>query len=230
MILLKLLIKEMIPLIFFNIIIGVLFFPNNSLFVSAITTTTVTTSSFYTGYDPLVAGDELLLTSDSIYAGIYDDSKSMINLVDDKGINCICISAILTIDRCVFDGGSNTHRVLSIKNMPTGEQLYFYGIEIINGKTSGYAGGVYVDSSKAKFENVLFKNNIAAVSIYKSYHCKGKLNYYIGKSLYMILTSSYLYCLFIYNFIFNIILTLQIPFFSSFSHSNPTPNNYLRSK
>ena len=127
---------------------------------------TVTTSSFKTCHNSLTHGDTCFLKADTTYAGVYDTSSRMIYLNPARGISFVCDDADLIENiRCVFDGGSNTHQVFDIRNVPAGNKLLFSGIVIKNGQCSGcYGGGMWIENSASIIENTLFQNNKAAVS------------------------------------------------------------------
>ena len=127
---------------------------------------TVTTSAFKTCHNSLTNGDTCFLKADTTYAGVYDDYGTMIYLDAPRGISFVCDDADLIENiRCVFDGGSNTHRVFVIDNVPAGNKLLFSGILIKNGQCSSYSGGgMYIYYSASIIENTLFLNNKAAVS------------------------------------------------------------------
>ena len=90
----------------------------------------------------------------------------MINLIPAKGISFVCDDADLIENiRCVFDGGSNTHAVFDIRNVPAGNKLLFSGIDIKNGQCSSCSGGgMYIYNSASIIENTLFQNNKAEVT------------------------------------------------------------------
>ena len=73
----------------------------------------------------------------------------MIELNPARGISFICDDADLIENiRCVFDGGSNTHQVFRILNVPAGNKLLFSGIDIKNGQCSScYGGGMCILNS-----------------------------------------------------------------------------------
>ena len=126
---------------------------------------TVTTSAFKTCHDSLTNGDTCFLKADTTYAGVYYDSSRMIYLDPARGISFICDDADLIENiRCVFDGGSNTHRVFAIVNVPAGNKLLFSGFVIKNGQCSSDGGGMYIQNSASIIENTLFQNNKASVS------------------------------------------------------------------
>ena len=126
---------------------------------------TVTTSAFKTCHNSLTNGDTCFLKADTTYAGVYDDSYTMINLIPAKGISFVCDDADLIENiRCVFDGGSNTHRVVLIYDVPAGNKLLFSGFVIKNGRCGSDGGGMYISNSASIIENTIFQNNKAAVS------------------------------------------------------------------
>ena len=126
---------------------------------------TVTTSAFKTCHNSLTNGDTCFLKADTTYAGVYDTSSRMIELNPARGISFVCDDADLIENiRCVFDGGSNTHRVFYIYNVPAGNKLLFSGIVIKNGQCDCDGGGMYIQSSASIIENTLFQNNKALVS------------------------------------------------------------------
>ena len=134
-----------------------------ALFLRPVTSTTmtVTTSAFKTCHSSLTNGDTCFLKSDTTYAGVYDSLYTMIYLSPAKGIKFICVDVDLIENiRCVFDGGSNTHRVFEIWNVPAGSKLLFSGIFIKNGQCSSCdGGGMFIYSSASIIENTLFQNN-----------------------------------------------------------------------
>lgn len=89
----------------------------------------------------------------------------MVVLSPAKGITIICEDATYMKNQCIFDAGSNSHRVFYIANVPAGQTIWFSGMVIRNGKTistSDYGGGgVYMKSSSSIFENTHFLNNQA---------------------------------------------------------------------
>ena len=139
-----------------------------ALFLRPVTssTMTVTTSAFKTCQNSLTNGDTCFLKADTTYAGVYYDSSRMIYLDPARGISFICADVDLIENiRCVFDGGSNTHAVFVIVNVPAGNKLLFSGIVIKNGQCSAcYGGGMYIYNSASIIENTLFQNNKALVS------------------------------------------------------------------
>ena len=133
---------------------------------------TVTTSAFKTCHDSLTNGDTCFLKADTTYAGVYDTSSEMIYLNPAKGISYICEDKDLIENiRCVFDGGSNTHKVFNIYDqniydVPAGNKLLFSGFLVKNGaacSTCG-GGGMRIENSESIIENTLFQNNKAVVS------------------------------------------------------------------
>ena len=132
--------------------------------ISFVTSTTYTksTNQFNKAYhDTLIHGDIVLLLSNTIRSGTYDQSSDLVDLHPAKGINVICEGSLFMSSLCDFNAGSNTRGVIHIWNVPAGQMIWLYGLLVQNGKTTGAGGGVRINSSSSTFENIQFQNNEA---------------------------------------------------------------------